>query len=466
MIRSLYITLIFASFLVGGVVAPFVFALGYLWVDTFNPQFVAYSLLTSVPVSLIMAVGAICSYALLDWRSLPRLTLATLLTVMLAFWVTLTTTWAVSPIAAWEKWDWAFKTIVFSALLPLFFRSRVQIEAFIQLYVASLLVHFGPVGLKTLLSGGGYGRSLGIVGGNSGLAEGATLATICAILIPLVLFLRKHTLIIPKSKWTGFGYTGLIVLAIAALVGTYQRTGLIGLLVVGFLSWLRSRRKLLFGAACGIVAAIIALASSASWNQRMSTIESYNAESSALARILVWQWTLEFASEHPLGGGFDAYRIDKIRLPPTELEPAGLERQGVAFHSIYFEYLGEQGWIGLGLFFGLLATSFGYLFGIARRTRHIAELEWARDLALGLGIALATLLACGAFIGIAFQPILYYTFALSVCLREHVRRTLALSQPLENRRLLRPISSRLRPTVGDSAVPSGQGIRRGRPINR
>src|SRR6266702_8001813 len=131
MIHSLYITLIFASFLVGGVVAPFVFALGYLWVDTFNPQFVAYSLLTSVPVSLIMAVGAICSYALLDWRSLPRLTLATLLTVMLAFWVTLTTTWAVSPIAAWEKWDWAFKTIVFSALLPLFFRSRVQIDAFI-----------------------------------------------------------------------------------------------------------------------------------------------------------------------------------------------------------------------------------------------------------------------------------------------------------------------------------------------
>src|SRR5205085_10885992 len=133
---------------------------------------------------LIMAVGAICSYALLDWRSLPRLTLATLLTVMLAFWVTLTTTWALSPIAAWEKWDWAFKTIVFSALLPLFFRSRIQIESFIQLYVASLLVHFGPVGLKTLLSGGGYGRSLGIVGGNSGLAEGATLATICAMLIP------------------------------------------------------------------------------------------------------------------------------------------------------------------------------------------------------------------------------------------------------------------------------------------
>jgi putative inorganic carbon (HCO3(-)) transporter len=435
MLRSLYITLIFALFLMAGITAPFVFALGYLWVDTFNPQYVSYSILTALPVAQVMAAGAIGGYLLLDGRSPPRCTLITVLTLVLAAWVTLTTSWAVAPDAAWDKWNWAFKTIVFSAFLPFFFRSRIQIESFIQLYAVSLAVHFGPVGLKTLVSGGGYGIDLGVIGGNAGFAEGSTLATACAMLIPLILFLRQHTLLIPRSKWADLGYIGLIVLAVAAVVGTYERTGLIGLLVVGFLSWLRSKRKVLVGAACAIVAAVVIFATSAEWNERMSTIKTYGAESSALTRLLVWQWTLDFAAEHPLGGGFDAYRTDRITFPPTPLEPQGHERKAVAFHSIYFEYLGEQGWVGLGLFAGLVATSFGYLAGVARRTRPIAELQWARDLALALGIALATLLACGAFIGIAFQPMLYYTFALIVCLREHVRRALLLPHSPGARRL-------------------------------
>jgi hypothetical protein len=32
------------------------------------------------------------------------------------------------------------------------------------------------------------------------------------------------------------------------------------------------------------------------------------------------------------------------------------------------------------------------------------------------------MLACGAVIGIAFQPFFYYLFALCFCLREYVRR--------------------------------------------
>ena len=285
--RSLFLSLIFAFFVVVGAAVPFVAALGYLWVDTFKPQDVAYSILSAIPVAQVVAGVAIFSYLVLDGRSPPRFTLATLLTLALAVWVTLTTTWAVSPEAAWNKWDWAFKTILSSAFVPLFFRSRIQIEAFIQLYVFTLAVHFGPVGLKTLVSGGGYGRELGVLSGASGLGEGATLAAVSAMLIPLMLFLRKHTLIIPKSRWTDIGYIGLIVVAIAALIGTFERTGLVGLLVVGLLSWLRAKRKVLFGTVCAIVAVAVIFTTSAAWNERMSTIKAYDVESSSLTRILV-----------------------------------------------------------------------------------------------------------------------------------------------------------------------------------
>jgi hypothetical protein len=38
------------------------------------------------------------------------------------------------------------------------------------------------------------------------------------------------------------------------------------------------------------------------------------------------------------------------------------------------------------------------------------------------------LLACGAFIGIAFQPMLWYMFAMTTCLSQHVRQAMRLEQ--------------------------------------
>ena len=66
--RSLFITLCYASFFIVGAVAPFVFTLGYLWVDSFLPQAIAFSLINDLPVSMIAAIAAFGGYALLDRR--------------------------------------------------------------------------------------------------------------------------------------------------------------------------------------------------------------------------------------------------------------------------------------------------------------------------------------------------------------------------------------------------------------
>ena len=50
-------------------------------------------------------------------------------------------------------------------------RSRIQIEAFAQTYVLSLAANFVPFGVKTFISGGGYGTNLGLEQGNAGLSE-------------------------------------------------------------------------------------------------------------------------------------------------------------------------------------------------------------------------------------------------------------------------------------------------------
>jgi len=137
-VRSLWLLILYLGFVGLGVSTPFVAALGYVWVDTFRPQEVAYILLNQLPVAMIMGVVAIGSYILLDRRSPPRLSLETTLQATMAIWITLTLLWAEVPDAAWTKWDWAFKTLVFATFVPFVIRSRVQMEAFAQVYVLSL----------------------------------------------------------------------------------------------------------------------------------------------------------------------------------------------------------------------------------------------------------------------------------------------------------------------------------------
>jgi hypothetical protein len=95
---------------------------------------------------------------------------------------------------------------------------------------------------------------------------------------------------------------------------------------------------------------------------------------------------------------------------------------GHAFESIYFEMLGEQGWIGLGLFVGLVGWTMLRLRRLVRRTRNIPHLAWCADMSDAVQAAMVVFMTAGAFIDVAFQPELWYFVALSISLTEYVRR--------------------------------------------
>ncbi len=424
MLRSLYITMIYGAFLCGGFVAPFALGLGYIWVDNFSPQYVVYSILTEFPVSMVMAVAAIGAYLLADRRHPPNIGAITVLVFMMLIWCTYTTfDDAVAYEEAYFKWTWAAKTIVFSLFMPALFRSRVQIEAFLQIYVLSLSAQFLPFALKTLYSGGGYGASFGLVAGNTGLSEGSTLSTVCMIAAVFALHLSRHQTILPYKRLARWMYLGLFFACIAAGIGTYERDALIGIGVVMVALWLRSPRKAMWAGIAAAVAVTLGgyvFESNSAWVQRMLTIGN-TQESSSLGRLLVWEWTLHFVQDHPFGGGFYAYVIDSITFPGTQAFPDPVIIHGKAFHSIYFELLGEQGWPGLALFGAIVTTTMVSLRRLRRACAAIEGMAWGADLAVTIMISLCILLVCGAFISIAFQPEMYYAFAITVILRQHVR---------------------------------------------
>jgi putative inorganic carbon (HCO3(-)) transporter len=420
-LRSLWLLFVYMSFLGLSTTAPFVATLGYVWVDTFRPQDVAYIVLNQLPVAMIMGVVALGGYMVMDRRSPPKLSIVTVLQACLVIWVNLTMIWAQAPGPAWEKWDWAFKTLAFATFIPLVIRSRVQIEAFAQTYVFSLAANFVPFGLKTLISGGGYGSNLGLAQGNSGLAEGGLLSTVCLMAVPLAVFLGKHSQLIPRTKLISLAYWGLAALAVVTAVGTYERSALIGLVVLFVYMWIRSKHKLGFGVVAVVAACLMIYTTSSAWNARVSTIGNFQQENSAYTRILVWKWTLEFTATHPLGGGFQTNVINHVEVPGHDGEGSTIEF-GRAFHSIYFEMLGEQGYPGLILFLSITIITFIQLRRLAKKTRGYPELEWVAGLSDALQSGLAVFMTAGAFVGIAFQPMYWYFIAMSISLNAYMIR--------------------------------------------
>jgi probable O-glycosylation ligase (exosortase A-associated) len=433
MIRSLYLTLIYGLLLVVGVATPFACALGYVWVDTFTPQYIAYSILTEFPVSLVMGVTTALTYFFADMKYPPRPYLLLVLMVMMSLWCVFTTfNDPVAQVAAEAKFNWASKVMLFSCFMPFLFRSRVQIEALLLVFIFSLAAQFIPFGAKTLISGGGYGQALGLLSFNAGLGEGSFLAATCSMAIPLMWHLRTYGLIIPRAKIFWPLFPVLIVLAVATCFGTYERTALFGVgIALGGIVWRTRYRVITAVVVAGGVALFIAT-TSASWLERMSTVSTYNTEGSAYVRVLVWEWTLEFVKTHPFGGGFNSYYVNDIHVPSFNGGPELIEH-GRAFHSLYFEMLGEHGWPGLILFVTMIAVTIYTLRKVARWADGDPEFIWLRNLSLSLLISSVAVFVCAAFIGIGFQPVVWYLFALTVMCRHHMHMCETLARPAAKR---------------------------------
>lgn len=425
--QSLYLSAVFFGLMFMGFSAAFAAALGFVWIDIVKPQTLAYAIITGWPLSFIAALFMLGQYFINDRKWPPRFGSLLSLILLFSIWVTLTTMMSTIPDRPWTKWDWAFKVLVFALFIPFVFRSRVQIESFILVFIFAAATIFFSAGVKTMLGSGGYGVLAIMGGGNSGLAEGSTLAVVCTMLVPLVVYVMRHNLLFPKNLIMFGLFSGIIVTALATVVGTSARTGVIAVVALALLSMLKSKKKLwwIAGAAVLGVAYMNVDLSNTPWGARMSTIETYDQDSSALGRIKVWEWTIDYVGSNPMGGGFDSFVHNRIANVTSDgvihYYPDGT-RAGKAFHSIYFEVLGEQGIPGFLMYFAMIGISLFKLRRLKKKWRDNAGMAWVAALAEALTTSILVFLAGGAFVGIAYQPFIFYMISLTVAIEHYSTR--------------------------------------------
>jgi probable O-glycosylation ligase (exosortase A-associated) len=421
-----------------GLRRPFLWVLAYLYVDILAPQKISWFLLASIPISLIVFCLAFGGWLLVDEKRDSRFTLRQALLAILLCYCGLTTLSADFPVEAAEKWSWVWKALVFSIFLPLTLRTRLRFEAAILVMVLTVGAIIISGSIKTLASGGGYGTLKLFVNDNTGIYEGSIISCISVAVIPLIWWAARHTTVFPRGWMVKLFAVALTFACLLIPIGTQARTGLLCIALLFLLSLRTMKHRFLYMAAMGGMALAAIPFLPESYTKRMDTIENHQADESASTRVAVWMWTLDYVKDHPLGGGFEAYRSNKLRIETRAAKTDGnttavavqeVEDKGRAYHSSYFEMLGEQGWPGLILWLWIQILGIWQMERLRARWRKKAatpgagpELQWQAPLANALQQTHLIYMLGSLFVGIAFQAFILMLIGIQCGLWSYLRR--------------------------------------------
>ena len=400
--RDIVITLIVLASLPYAFKRPYIGVLMWVWISVMNPHRLSWGFAYSFPFAAIIA--GVTLAGLLFTKDPKKLPMTPIVSTFIAFgvWMAVTTVFAFSPGSASDMLSRVSKIFLMTLVTMMVIKDKKQLHLLIWVLVGSLGYYGIKGGVFTVTSGGGFrvwGPEGTFIEGNNEVA--LALITI----IPMFYYLFLTT----ANKWLRYGFVASIILCALAALGSYSRGALLGIAAMVLFLWLKSPKKMLLGLVLAIMIPAAIAFMPAQWSDRMNTVKEYKEDESAMGRINAWSMAFNLASDRPLtGGGFDIYDARTFaRYAPN---PADIH----AAHSLYFQALGEHGFVGLGLYLmlGLLAWRRGTR--TIKLTARRPELKWAGTLATMLQVSMVGFGVGGAFLSLLYFDVPYYLMAMMV----------------------------------------------------
>jgi len=196
-------------------------------------------------------------------------------------------------------------------------------------------------------------------------------------------------------------------LCVIAALGSQSRGGLLGVLGMCFAFLARSQRRMRFVLPIIGLAVFVIAFMPESWWERMHTIRNYEEDQSAMGRINAWTLAWNVATHNFFGGGF--YLESPEVFGAYAPDPSFI----AVAHSIYFQVLGQHGFVGLALFVALWVSAWRCCRWIARNSDSAADQTLARM----IEISFAGYAVGGAFLNLAYFDGPYYLMAALVIVR-------------------------------------------------
>lgn len=405
---------------------PFNAYLLWGWTGLLVPTAYFYGFMTSARVNLTFAVLTLGLIVLgrVKWRDY-QLNRVTWLYLLWALHATLAFLFAYgnNPYNA-QYYEILIKGLLFALVMPFFVRERVHFHAMFIVIALGLGIHGVLNGLKSVASAGGH-NMLGPAG--TMLADRNHLSTALALALPILFYLQTYA----AKRLLRLAFLGAFCLVVLAILAGGSRAGFIAVSVVGLWLVLTTRRKGL--ALALVVAAVVGFLAFAPEDitSRLSTIKEADEDSSFMGRVIAWKISSAIALANPVfGGGFHAVQVqpiwDTFKTAPSLLGFLNLpvpEFSAKAAHSIYFEVMGDLGFVGLGLFLTILLRAIWSRFTIKRLATQLgAPYQWARDMADMLMLSVLAYMVGGASVSLGYLEVIYMVVMLMELLRLHVVR--------------------------------------------
>ncbi|MYM75854.1 putative O-glycosylation ligase, exosortase A system-associated [Duganella sp. FT134W] len=413
--RDIFVTIIVFASLPLIIKHPVNGVLMWIWISVMNPHTQSWGFAATFPFAQIVAV--ITLFSLATSRTPKTLPASGITFVLLAMvlWMNVTTLFALFPAASQAQLVKVMKIMLMSLVTMVVIRRREDVHRMIWVLVISLGYYGVKGGIFTVREGGNYlvwGPIGTFIGGNNEIA----LALIIAI--PLMRYLQLST----NRRWVRHALTAAMLLSAMAALGSYSRGALLAIGAMLVLMWLKSQQKLLGAFILVLCTPLALLYMPERWTERMDSIASYEADSSAMGRINAWHMAYNLAKDRFFGGGFEIADPSVFYLyapDPTAVHAA---------HSIYFQALGEHGFIGLGLYLLLGTLTWRSASWVVRNSQHDPEWQWASNLAKMIQSSLIGFAVGGAFLSLLYFDVPYYLMAAVVALRALTAQRLAERQ--------------------------------------
>jgi probable O-glycosylation ligase (exosortase A-associated) len=431
--RDLFLLAILPFLLYTMAKRPFVGLGLWIWTALFFPNGWVYGAASVIRFNLLFAGVTAFTWMIMKDKPKVRLGGTGWLVVLFFLWATASTMMGMGrPDLAWDIWNRFMKVILLFVFVIAIVDSKLHFDFFLGCVVLSVGFYADLEALKFLASGGGHK-----IQGMSGhvLGDRNELSVAFVMLLPICVYLLREYG--QKSRALSIGLMGTIALTVTAVIGTQSRGGFIALLALGAYFFIKSDRKMLVAAMLAVLVLGLSQVVSTEWVSRIDSINSADKDASFMGRVVAWKLSFILATQHPFfGGGFKGLEYFPVWSSLSQDfssfpwfytgEAVPDPEKARAAHSVFFQVLGDHGFVGLAIYLAFLFGAFLKARRIAMRARAVKAAEWIATAATTLQLTLFAFCVGGAALSFAYFDLTFATIALLIVLEKRILpRTIA-----------------------------------------
>ncbi|WP_394788248.1 putative O-glycosylation ligase, exosortase A system-associated [Rhodoferax sp.] len=387
---------------------PWIGVMLWTWLSIMNPHRYSYGFAYDAPVAAIAFCATILGLIITKDRTSPFKAGAVTMFVMFMVWISLSTAFGLDPADDYWQWNKVMKVDAMIIVALMLLHSRKHILALTWVAAGSLALLGAKGGLFTLMTGGNF-RVWGPPG--SFIEDNNEFALSLVMAIPLLRFLQMQLL----NRWGRHVLSLVMLLCVAASLGSYSRGALLAISAMAVFLWWNGKNKPVVGMILVLLVPLVIAFMPDAWMGRMSSIGEYQEDDSSMGRISAWWNAWNIAFHYPFGVGFNAAR------PELFAQYSPYPDMVHAAHSIYFQVLGNHGFIGLFLFLSIWLATWSSAGWLRTHSARIPEAAWCADLGAMCQVCLVGYAVGGAFLSLAYFDLPYNVMVLVVVARVWVQ---------------------------------------------